>query len=93
MSLFCRLSGKHYWSIPHRTDDNRLVKVCYECGAERPVVEVYKEVLTDWFDPTTKPNGIAKPVITPEPPIEKREIKFKPFMIGQSILKRLALGK
>ncbi len=28
----------HYWGIPHpRTDDNRLVQTCYECGAEREV--------------------------------------------------------
>lgn len=28
----------HYWGIPHpRTNDNRLVQTCYECGAERVV--------------------------------------------------------
>lgn len=28
----------HYWGVPHpRTRDNRLVQVCYECGAEREV--------------------------------------------------------
>ena len=36
MSFFCRLSRKHYWCIPHRSVDKRLVQVCYECGAERP---------------------------------------------------------
>ena len=25
----------HYWGIPHpRTNDNRLIQTCYECGAE-----------------------------------------------------------
>ena len=37
MSFFCRLSRKHYWCTPHRSADKRLVQVCYECGAERPV--------------------------------------------------------
>lgn len=45
MSLFCKLSRRHYWSVPHRSDDNQLVQVCYECGAERSVCEVYKEVV------------------------------------------------
>ncbi len=35
MKLFCRLSRKHYWLTPHRSTDNRLVQMCYECGAER----------------------------------------------------------
>lgn len=40
MSFFCKLSGKHYWCTPHRSADKRLVQVCYECGAERPVREL-----------------------------------------------------
>lgn len=28
----------HYWGIPHsRSTDNRLIQICYECGAERQV--------------------------------------------------------
>jgi hypothetical protein len=28
----------HYWGVPHvRSADNRLIQVCYECGAERQV--------------------------------------------------------
>ena len=28
----------HYWGVPHtRNTDNRLIQVCYECGAEREV--------------------------------------------------------
>ena len=47
MSLFCRLSGKHYWCTPHRSEDDRLVQVCYECGAERPARELHKEALLE----------------------------------------------
>ena len=43
MSFFCRLSRKHYWCTPHRSTDDRLVQVCYECGAERPVRELHNE--------------------------------------------------
>jgi hypothetical protein len=44
MSLFCRLLRKHYWGAPHRESNNKLVQVCYECGAERPASELYNEV-------------------------------------------------
>lgn len=28
----------HYWGVPHaRNRDNRLIQICYECGAEREV--------------------------------------------------------
>jgi hypothetical protein len=57
MSFFCKLSRRHYWSIPHRSDDNQLVQVCYECGAERAVREIYKEVIDLTFVETTN----AKP--------------------------------
>lgn len=44
MSIFCRLLRKHYWGTPHREADNKLVQVCYECGAARPASELYNEV-------------------------------------------------
>ena len=43
MSFFCRLSRKHYWSLPHRDEEKHLVQVCYECGAERPARELHSE--------------------------------------------------
>lgn len=52
MSFFCRLSRRHYWCTPHRSEDHRLIQVCYECGAERPVRELHKENIDDHF---TKP--------------------------------------
>jgi hypothetical protein len=28
----------HYWGVPHpRSVDNKLIQVCYECGAEREI--------------------------------------------------------
>lgn len=48
MSLFCRLSRKHYWCTPHRSADDRLVQVCYECGAERRARELHTEIATEW---------------------------------------------
>jgi hypothetical protein len=61
MSLFCKLSRRHYWSIPHRSDDNQLVQACYECGAERAVVEVYKEVIDlNFVDPTKAKSANSK---------------------------------
>jgi predicted nucleic acid-binding Zn-ribbon protein len=43
MSFFCRLSRKHYWCVPHRSADKRLVQVCYECGAERLAHEFHDD--------------------------------------------------
>jgi hypothetical protein len=37
MLAFLR-NHSHYWGVPHpRSTDNRLIQVCYECGAERRV--------------------------------------------------------
>lgn len=44
MSIFCRLLRKHYWGTPHRESNNKLIQVCYECGAERPASDLYNEV-------------------------------------------------
>ena len=52
MTLFCKLSRKHYWCTPHRTEDRRLVQVCYECGAERPARELHNETLPAGIDRT-----------------------------------------
>ena len=47
MSLFCRLSRRHYWCTPHRSSDKRLVQVCYECGAERPAHEFHDDFASE----------------------------------------------
>ena len=47
MSFFCRLSRKHYWCVPHRSADRRLVQVCYECGAERPAQEFHDNLAVE----------------------------------------------
>jgi hypothetical protein len=50
MSFFCRLTRKHYWCTPHRSADKRLVQVCYECGAERPVAGFQDDVAVERFN-------------------------------------------
>ena len=50
MSFFCKLSRKHYWCTPHRSADKRLVQVCYECGAERPVREILDDVASERYN-------------------------------------------
>lgn len=50
MSFFCRLSRKHYWCIPHRSADKRLIQVCYECGAERPVHDFQDDFAVERFN-------------------------------------------
>jgi predicted ATPase len=61
MSLFCRLSRRHYWCTPHRSAENRLVQVCYECGAERPARELHAET---GIDLKSQLQAISKPEVT-----------------------------
>ena len=44
MSFFCRLTRRHYWCTPHRSSENKLIQVCYECGAERPARELLDDL-------------------------------------------------
>ena len=59
MSFFCRLSRRHYWCTPHRSEDHRLIQVCYECGAERPVRELHKESIDELYSETGSSQSFA----------------------------------
>jgi hypothetical protein len=59
MSFFCRLSRRHYWCTPHRSEDHRLIQVCYECGSERPVRELHKESIDELLKETTPSEPFA----------------------------------
>ena len=39
MNIFSLITGHtHYWGLPHLSEtDNRLIQICYECGAHRTV--------------------------------------------------------
>ncbi len=95
MTLFCKLSRKHYWCTPHRSEDQRLVQVCYECGAERPARELHTEKLPDGVHRTVATatwnltGGIARPVKL-ERPLRRNDQRIA---IGQSTLTRLTLVK
>jgi hypothetical protein len=96
MTLFCKLSRRHYWCVPHRADDRRLVQVCYECGAERLARELHTEELPEGAHRTpataaTRPTGaIAKPVGIERPQPRRSD---KRVAIGQTTLSRLTLVK
>jgi hypothetical protein len=59
MSFFCRLSRRHYWCTPHRSEDQRLIQVCYECGSERPVRELHKETIDELLTDSTPSKPFA----------------------------------
>lgn len=95
MTLFCRLSRKHYWCVPHRSTDNQLVQVCYECGAERPARELHTEVWPNRITqamvstknnlatfPAQRTSDMASPVI-----------KEKAMAVGQERERRFTLVK
>ncbi len=69
MSIFCRLLRKHYWGTPHREADDKLVQVCYECGAARPASELYNEVslANSLASRRVKPNEAAMQQLVAEP--------------------------
>lgn len=92
MTLFCKLSRKHYWCTPHRTEDRRLVQVCYECGAERPARELHNETLPAGIDHTLaarNPAGVPRLAKTERP---LRHRNDQP-VIGQTVLSHLTLVK
>jgi hypothetical protein len=96
MTLFCKLSRKHYWCIPHRSEDNRLVQVCYECGSERPARELHTEELPEGVHRTLATATIiltgvfAKPDKLERP---QRRRSDQRVAIGQTAMNRLTLVK
>lgn len=96
MTLFCKLSRKHYWCVPHRADDHRLVQVCYECGAERAARELHTEELPEGVHRTlanaiTNPTGIiARPVRMERSQPRRSDQRVA---LAQTTLSRLTLVK
>lgn len=96
MTLFCRLSRKHYWCIPHRSADNRLVQVCYECGAERTARELHTEIWPNRNNQTrvsTKPNLAAFTGQRLSDMASSQVIKENSRVIGQAGERRFTLVK
>jgi hypothetical protein len=85
MSFFCRLSGKHYWSIPHRSADKRLVQVCYECGAERPIPELRDEIAIERFNHALASAKAEVSKLSTSPVLEEA--------IQRSTQERIAMGQ
>lgn len=97
MSIFCRLTRRHYWCIPHRSADNRLVQVCYECGAERPVRELYNDYSHEKLDDTRSPyrnESKAYPRVIEQPPPSRIDRQLAPerIAVGQE-RRRLVIVK
>jgi hypothetical protein len=96
MTLFCKLSRKHYWCTPHRSEDNRLVQVCYECGAERPARELHTEKLPEGVHRTLATATINLTGVVAKPGRLERPQgrRSDPHVaIGQTTLSRLTLVK
>ena len=94
MILFCKLSRKHYWCVPHRADDRRLVQVCYECGAERAARELHTEDLPEGAPHTLTTatlTGVKAKTARLERPQPRRSDQR--VTIGQTTLSRLTLVK
>jgi hypothetical protein len=94
MSFFCRLTRRHYWCTPHRSADNRLVQVCYECGAERPARELHNEGMPEYFASSPGPNdgAITRPSMKPVP-IRRPSINPPPEKITADAVKSVAVSK
>ena len=97
MSLFCRLSRRHYWSTPHRAEDHRLVQVCYECGAELPVRELHNDYAHEKLDDTLSPyrkESKAYPRVIEQPPANIMDHRIAPerIAVGQE-RRRLVIVK
>lgn len=96
MSFFCRLSRRHYWCTPHRSADNRLIQVCYECGAERPARELHNEPTPEWSDSSISASAIRKARLASRPADELEAVRpsrSEQVVIGQVQARKLALVK
>jgi len=92
MTLFCKLSRKHYWGMPHRAEDRRLVQVCYECGAERQARELHTEQLPDGVHRTQATTTTKLTHVVVKSPRSERP-QHPRLAIGQAALSRLTLVK
>ncbi len=95
MSFFCRLSRKHYWCVPHRSSDNRLVQVCYECGAERPAHEFHNETSTRWYERSvaSAKEELEKLSLEPVPEMSSSFIGSAQVIVNQGHTRKFALVK
>jgi hypothetical protein len=96
MSLFCRLSRRHYWCTPHRSADNKLIQVCYECGAERPARELHNEPTPEWSDSFISSPAVRKARLVSAPAEEieaTRASSPEQIAVGQVQVRKLALVK
>jgi len=92
MSLFCRLSGRHYWCVPHRSSDNYLVQVCYECGAERPARELQDDFATERLNHSIS-SGKAEAARLASRATPGASSTTQAQAVGQTALRRLSLIK
>jgi len=96
MSFFCRLSRKHYWCIPHRSADNRLIQVCYECGAERPARELHDEIAKEQFSHSqvsAKADVVNLSAHRPSKLASWRATRREEIAVGQNGVRKLSLVK
>ncbi len=96
MTLFCWLSRRHYWCTPHRSAENQLVQVCYECGAERLARELHDEVFTERVNDSlaaarSSLARLASQRIDEEPP--QRIISNAHIAVGQGHARKFTLVK
>ena len=91
MSFFCRLSRKHYWCIPHRSADRRLVQVCYECGAERPVHEFHDDFAAERLNQSI--NSARREVVKLSLRNQQPTTLQEPIAVGQGSSHKFVLVK
>lgn len=92
MSLFCRLSGRHYWCVPHRSADNHLVQVCYECGSERPARELQDDFAAERLNHSIS-SGKAEAAKLSSRATAGASSTTQARAVGQTGLRRLSLIK
>jgi hypothetical protein len=98
MSIFCRLSRRHYWCTPHRSADNQLVQVCYECGAERPVREIHNDFTVEKSDiglAVYRNESKAYPRVIEEAPeaVMDRALPPERIAVGEKRVRKFAVVK
>jgi hypothetical protein len=93
MSIFCRLSGRHYWCVPHRSSDNHLVQVCYECGAERPARELQDDFAAERLNHSITSGKAEAAKLSSGAAMQRASSTTPSRAVGQTRLRRLSLIK
>ncbi|HEY6331097.1 MAG TPA: hypothetical protein VI756_17345 [Blastocatellia bacterium] len=56
MNILELVYHRHYWSLPHRGEGNRIIQTCYDCGKDRESAVKIDGVRQSAYSPMVEPH-------------------------------------